>query len=128
MAFIPHSYDGGYKPSIVKLPAAAITPKIGMGLAFTSGKLAASAKPEYICAEERSAAVAAGTLIQVIRVNPAIIFESEVDAATEFAPGTKADVTSDGLTVDGDGTTNQNFFIEEIDGTAAGSKVRGRFV
>ena len=59
MAFIPHSYDGGYKPSIVKLPASAITPKIGMGLAFTSGKLAASAKPEYICAEERSAAVAA---------------------------------------------------------------------
>ena len=128
MAFIPHSYDGGYKPSIVKLPASAITPKVGMGLAFSSGKLAASAKPEYICAEERSAAVTAGTLIQVMRINPAIIWESEVDAETAFVPGTKADVTYDGMTIDGDGTTNKNFFIEEIDGTAAGSKVRGRFV
>ncbi len=128
MAFIPHSYDGGYKPSIVKLPASAITPKVGMGLAFSSGKLAASAKPEYICAEERSAAVTAGTLIQVMRINPAIIWESEVDAETAFVPGTKADVTSDGMTIDGDGTTNKSFFIEEIDGTAAGSKVRGRFV
>lgn len=127
MAFIPHEYDGGYKPALVKLPAAAMTPVAGMGLAFSAGKLAASATPDYICMQD-GAAVAAGEMIQVIRINPAIIFEGELDGESAFAAGTKADVTADGLKVDGDGTTKGNFLVEEIDGTTAGSKVRGRFV
>lgn len=128
MAFIPHEFDGGYKPAIVKLPAAAITPVVGMGLAFNaSGQLAASTTPTHICMQAGDV-VAAGTPIQVMRINPAIIFESELDGTSAFKAGKKAKLTADGLTIDGDGDGDGAFFIEEMDGTEAGSKVRGRFL
>lgn len=113
--------------AIEYLPAAAMTPKIGMALAFNaSGQLAASATPKYICLRGGSA-VTAGTVIPVLRIEKGMKFEACLDAATAFKAGTVAQITSDGLKVDADGNTNGVFQIVELDGTAAGSTVRGYF-
>lgn len=113
--------------AIEYLPAAAMTPKIGMALAFNaSGQLAASATPKYICLRAGSA-VTAGTVIPVLRIEKGMKFEACLDAATAFKAGTVAQITSDGLKVDADGSTNGVFQIVELDGTAEGSTVRGYF-
>lgn len=110
------------------LPAAAMTPKIGMALAFNaSGQLTASANPKYICLRG-GAAVAAGTPIPVLRIQHKMKFEAVLDAATAFKAGQVAQITADGLKVDADGSTSGVFQIVELDGTAAGSTVRGYFV
>ena len=108
-------------------PLAAMAPKIGMALAFNaSGQLAASATPKYICLRAGSA-VTAGTVIPVLRIDKGMKFEACLDAATAFKAGTVAQITSDGLMVDADGSTGGVFQIVELDGTAAGSTVRGYF-
>lgn len=105
-----------------------MTPKIGMALAFNaSGQLAASATPKYICLRA-GAAVAAGTVIPVLRIERGMKFEACLDAATAFKPGQVAQITADGLLVDADGSTSGVFQIVELEGTAAGSHVRGYFV
>ena len=119
----------GDMPATLYLPAGAITPKIGMGLALnSSGQLAASAKPQYISLFEGGAALAAGTTIPVIKIEQDMVFESALDGATTLKAGTLADVASGGLLIDGDGTTNKVFLIEWLEGSAQGNKVRGRFV
>ena len=113
--------------AIEYLPAAAMTPKIGMALAFNaSGQLAASATPKYICLRG-SSAVTAGTVIPVLRIDREMKFEACLDAVTAFKAGTVAQITADGLKVDADGSTGGVFQIVELDGTAAGSTVRGYF-
>lgn len=114
--------------AIEYLPAAAITPKIGLALAFSSGKLAVSTTPEFICMTERAAAVAAGTIIPVLRINKNMKFQAVLDGSTSFTAGTIAQITSDGLKVDADGSTAGVFQITELDGTAEGDTVRGYFV
>ena len=110
--------------AIEYLPAAAMTPKIGMALAFNaSGQLAASATPKYICLRGGSA----GTVIPVLRIDRGMKFEACLDAVTAFKAGTVAQITADGLKVDADGSTSGVFQIVELDGTAAGSTVRGYF-
>ena len=114
--------------AIEYLPAAAITPKIGMALAFdASGNLAASATPEYICMRTGEA-VTAGTVIPVLRIDKAMKYQACLDGATEFERGQVAQITADGLFVDADGSTNGVFKITELDGTAEGDTVRGYFV
>ena len=54
-------------------------------------------------------------------------FEACLDAVTAFKAGTVAQITADGLKVDADGSTGGVFQIVELDGTAAGSTVRGYF-
>lgn len=111
------------------LPAAAITPKIGMALAMNNaGNLAASATPKYICLTEGKAAVAAGTIIPVMVIDKEIRFSAKLDAATSFKAGTVAQITADGMTVDADGSTNGVFLLEQINSAAAGGEVIGRFV
>lgn len=113
--------------AIEYLPAAAMIPKIGMALAFNaSGQLAASATPKYICLRGGSA-VAAGTVIPVLRIEHDMKFEACLDAVTAFKAGTVAQITADGLKVDADGSTGGVFQIVELDGTTAGSTVRGYF-
>ena len=78
--FVIHTIDDDRIPGLEYLPAAAITPKIGVALKQSSGQLAVcsgTTKPDYICMTERAAAVAAGTLIPVIRVNEDTVFETE---------------------------------------------------
>lgn len=131
MAFLIHSVDDGRNIPIEYLPCSAITPKIGMALVMSSGKLAIAAgtnKPAYICMTEKSAAVTAGDIIPVIRVDSDIIFETEFSAtATSINIGDKVTLhASDGMRVTAT-TTNGVAEVVYMDGTASGSMCRVRF-
>ena len=74
--FIPYKTDDGRVPAWEYLPASAITPKVGLALVLTSGQLAKASgttKPTYICMTEKDAAVTAGEIIPVVRVNADMI-------------------------------------------------------
>lgn len=120
----------GDMPATLWLPAGAITPKYGMALAMdaSTGLLAVSVKPEYICLMEAGAALTSGTAIPVIKIEQDQVWESTLDGATTLKRGALADVAAGGLLVDADGTTNKVFLIESLAGSASGDKVRGRFV
>lgn len=129
MTFKLHSTDDGHLPAWEEMPAAAITPKVGLALYATSGKLAVASganKPAYICMEERDAAVAAGEMIKVVKITPLQRWESEASASGAAALGTSYDVATDGLRVTKT-TTNGGFIIDYADGSATGDMVRGRF-
>ena len=64
--FLNIKTDDGHVAPFEKLPCSAITPKNGMAMVLSSGKLAIASgttKPEFICVEEHDAAVAADTLV-----------------------------------------------------------------
>lgn len=128
--FIPYKTDDGRVPAWEYLPASAITPKVGMALTMTGGQLvkaSGTTKPTYICMTEKDAAVTAGDIIPVVRVNADMILETAFSAsATSVTPGAKVTVSTDGLQVTGT-TTDGIAEVVEMDGTAAGSKVRVRF-
>lgn len=130
MAFLPYSIDDGSTPPWQYLPAEAITPKIGLCLALdgTSGQLEVSEKPEYICMREEAAAVDAGTIIPVIKIDNDIVFEAALDGDTAFVVGDKVDVDATGLLVDADSSSDAGFLIEWMEGQSSGDKVRGRFI
>lgn len=131
MAFYIHSVDDGRVPAIEYLPCGAITPKVGMALVQTGGNLAiasGAAKPAYISMCERETACAAGDVIPVIRVQPDVIFETTFSAAaTAIKLGNKVTLHTDGLQVTAT-TTDGVAEVVGMDGTAAGSPVRVRFV
>ncbi|HMM05258.1 MAG TPA: hypothetical protein PKD52_01075 [Clostridiales bacterium] len=131
MAFQLYSTDDGHVPAWEYLPCKAITPKVGLCLAFdtVSEQLQVSDTPEYICMRAENAAVAAGTLIPVIRITKEMVFESALDAANaNLKAGSLVDVDATGLLVDADSSADKVFQITALNGTAAGSSVRGRFV
>ena len=125
-----HTTDDGRIPGFEYLPAAAITPKVGMALVANSGNLAVATgttKPTYISMEGRDGAVTTGDLIPVVRVQPDMIFEVPLSAAgTSLKAGQKVTIATDGLQVTAT-TTDGVAEIVEILGTAAGDKVRVRF-
>jgi len=131
MAFLIHSVEHGRVPAWEYLPCSAITPKVGMAMTQTSGNLAVATgttKPTYICMCERSAAVTAGEIIPVIRVNEDIIFETTFSAsASSIKLGDKVTLhASSGLQV----TATTSSGVAEVvgmDGTASGDTVRVRF-
>jgi len=131
MAFLIHSVEHGRVPAWEYLPCSAITPKVGMAMTQTSGNLAVATgttKPTYICMCERSAAVTAGEIIPVIRVNEDIIFETTFSAdASSIKLGNKVTLhASSGLQV----TATTSSGVAEVvgmDGTASGDTVRVRF-
>lgn len=129
--FLFHTTDDGRIPGFEYLPAAAITPKVGMMLAANaSGNLAAASgavKPQYVSMADRDAAVKAGELIPVVRVQPDMIFEVPLSVAgTSLKVGQKVTIADDGLQVTAT-TTDGIAEIVEILGTAVGAKVRVRF-
>lgn len=130
MAFLVHMADDGRTPAIEYQPAGAITPKVGMALAFSNGNLVAATgttKPEYICMTEKAAALTAGELIPVIRVNGDMVFETENTAAfTSIKKGAKVTIATDGLGVTAT-TTDGVAEIVGMEGTAIGSCVYVRF-
>lgn len=130
MAFLIHSVDDGHVLPWEYIPAGAITPKVGMALTMNSGNLAIASgttAPTYICMRNEDAAVAAGTVIPVVRVSKDTIYETELSAAgTSLKIGQKVTVATDGLRVTAT-TTDGVAEIVEILGTAAGDKVRVRF-
>lgn len=129
--FIPHSNSDGRVQPWEYLPATGSTaPSIGLALVLTSGKLAkcgATATPQYICMREEAAAVAAGTLIPVIKVEPDQVFECTNSASLSgVAIGAKVTLNTDGLQVTAT-TTSGVATIVDKDGDAAGSRVLVRF-
>jgi len=76
--FVPHSNEDGRVNPWEFLPCSAITPKIGMALVQSSGNLAiatGTTKPTHISMVEKDAAMTAGDLIPVIRIQPDQVFE-----------------------------------------------------
>ena len=129
--FIPYSNEDGRVAPWEYLPCGAITPKLGMALVFSSGNLAiatGTAKPTHISMCEKSAAVSAGTVIPVIRVQPDQVFETTNSASLSGVNiGQKVTLhASNGLQVTGT-TTSGVAAIVAKDGDAAGSRVLVRF-
>ena len=129
--FIPYSNSDGRVQPWEYLPATGSTaPGIGLALVLSSGKLAKASgttRPAYICMREEAAAVAAGTLIPVIKVEPDMIFECTNSASLSgVAIGAKVTINSDGLQVTGT-TTSGVATIVDKDGDGAGSRVLVRF-
>lgn len=127
--FIPHIVKGG-ATTLEYLPAAAITPKVGLALAWSSGKLAicgATTKPDYICMTEASSAVTAGTLIPVIPVDCHTVFGVPAQAAmTSINLGDKVTLHTDGLQVTATKTSGVAQIVDR-DGTAVGDLQYVRF-
>jgi len=129
--FLLHSTDDGRVPSLEYLPAAAITPKVGMALVQSSGKLAVATgttKPTYICMAERDSALTAGDIIPCFRVDPDMIFETSFSAsAAAINLGQKVTLhASNGGQVTAT-TTDGVAEVVYMDGTASGSMCRVRF-
>ena len=131
MAFKLYSTDDGRVPPVEYLPAGAITPKAGMALTQSSGNLAiatGTTAPSYISMMETDAALTAGTMIPVIRVEPGMIFETSFSAsASSVKLGNKVTLhASNGLQVTAT-TTDGVAEVVYMDGTASGSMCRVRF-
>ena len=131
MGFMIQSTGDHRVPVNKVLPCSAITPKVGMALVLTGGQLAAASgttKPTHICMEEHEAAVAAGTMIHTIQVEPDITFAVPLSAAgTSLKVGNKVTLATGGMAVTAT-TTDGIALIEKICGTAVDDLVHVRFV
>lgn len=124
-----YSTDDGRVQPFEYLPAGAIVPKLGMALYMTGGKLAVAAganKATYVSMTERDAAVEAGTVIPVVKIQKDQVWEVEKSDATKMTEGTGYDVAAGGLKLAGT-TTTGNFIVTQIDDQTANGIVRGRF-
>ena len=126
-----YSAEDNRIPNIEYLPCSAITPKHGMALAQSEGNLViatGTTKPTYICMTEKAAAVAAGTIIPVVRVTEDMVFETNFSAsAASIKLGDKVTLhASDGMQVTAT-TTSGVAEVVYMDGTASGSMCRVRF-
>lgn len=129
--FIPYSNEEGRVTPWEYLPCSAITPKIGMAMVLSSGKLAiatGTTKPTHICMADYDAAVTAGTIVSVIRVQADEIFKCTNSASLSGVNvGQKVTLhASNGLQVTGT-TTSGVAEIVRKDGDASGSTVLVRF-
>ncbi len=126
--FRPYSHDNGLQPWEY-LEAAAGTYKSGQALQVTNGHLAPVTEalqttPAYICMADVT--VDAGKELPVIRVTDKVVFETALSAAAAGAKvGSLLEVSAGGLAVDA--TAAGTFDVNYIEGTEAGSVVRGRF-
>lgn len=128
--FIIHKHDTGARQPWEYMAAAAGTYKAGQALTVTDGKAApitAALKttPPYICMADVT--VADGQVLPVIRTTDKAIYATELSAEAAAAKvGTKLEVSAGGLQVDA--TATGTFEVTDIEGTAAGSAVYGRFI
>lgn len=128
--FLIHKIDDGRNAPLEFLPISAIQPKVGLALTQSSGKLAVcsgTTKPTYICMTETAAAVAAGTIVPVVRVDSDMVFETEFSAsAAAINLGDKVTIASDGLRVTATTTSGVAEVVEILD-SASGGACRVRF-
>ncbi|MBR7058204.1 MAG: hypothetical protein IKI35_05705 [Stomatobaculum sp.] len=128
--FLNIKNDDGHVQPFEQQPCSAITPKNGMAMVLSSGKLAiasGTSKPEFICVEEHSAAVTAGDMVTVVRVDPMTEYETTITAdASSLNIGDKVTLHTDGLQVTATKTSGVAELVY-LEGTDAGSKVRVRF-
>ncbi len=125
-----HTVDDGRNPPHEYHPAGAgLTPKVGMALKMSEGKLAMATgadKVSYISMCERAEACEDGELIPVIRASSDIIFETTAQAALSGVNvGDKVQISEDGMEV----TATKQGCAEIVykDGDKAGDMVRVRF-
>lgn len=100
--FYIHTVEGGRVPAFEHYPADGITPKVGMAMVLTTGKLAIASgttKPTHICQCEKSEACADGELIPVVPVTDGITFAVPTSVANSVAIGSKVTIATDGLKV-----------------------------
>ena len=121
------STDDGRELPFEYMPASAITPKYGMALYLTSGKLAVASvanRAEYMCCREGDAALTAGDIIPVVKIQEDQVWETTSSDTPTVGVG--MDVASGGLTVaTKNGSTGiGNFIPEAVTDTGA---IRGRF-
>lgn len=130
MAFLIHTTGDHRVPVNKKLPCGAIIPKVGMAMVLNSGTLAIASgttKPTHICMEEHETAVAAGTLIHTVQVEPDITFGVPLTAeGTALKVGDKVTIAADGLGVTAT-TTSGVARIEKIYGTGVDDIVLVQF-
>ena len=124
--FIPHSTEDGRVLPWEYLPATGTdAPSIGMALVLSSGKLAkctGTTKPTYICMMEAPAAVAAGTLIPVVAVQPDIIFEVRNQASLNGVNvGQAVTIHSDGLQITATTSSGVATIVQKVAGTGTGN-------
>lgn len=100
--FLFHQVDDGRVPGIEYLRCSAITPKVGMLLKVTSGKLAAATStdvPLYMSMGEYEAALEDGKEIPVIRLHPDAIMEVATPTSFSQVMGAKVTIGSDSLSI-----------------------------
>ena len=127
--FLNKKNQDGHVAPFEQLPCSAITPKNGMAMVLSSGKLAIASganKPEFICIEQHSAAVSAGDLVTVVRVEPDTDYETVLSASGALNIGDKVTLASDGLRVTAT-TASGVAEIVAMEGTASGDTVIVRF-
>ena len=129
--FLNVKTDDGHVAPFEQYPCSAITPKCGMTMKFTDGKLAKASGtdvPEFICVEEHDAAVSAGDMVTVVRVDHDTVYETTLSASgTSLKIGDKVTIATDGLRVTAT-TTSGVAEVMYLDGDAAsGDMVRVRF-
>ena len=127
--FLNKKNADGHVAPFEQLPCSAITPKNGMAMVLSSGKLAIASganKPEFICIEQHSAAVSAGDLVTVVRVEPDTDYETVLSASGALNIGEKVTLASDGLRVTAT-TASGVAEIVAMEGTASGDTVIVRF-
>ena len=128
--FRPHSSNHGAVVPFEYLPASAGDYVAGQMLNMSGGKLvaisaASKTTPAYLCMGKHT--VADGENLPVTRVSDDVIYETELSAeAAAAVPGSKLEVSVGGLAVDA--TAAGTFEVVFLEGTVAGSVVRGRFV
>ena len=133
MAFKPHSTSGGELIPYEYMPCAAITPVVGMALYESSGNLTTASAANiatYVSMVTKTAAVTAGDLIPVVRIQKDQIWEAPLAGESSLTVGATTDIASGGLTVAASGSSGSNVevvaFPEGV--KTAGAKVRLRFV
>lgn len=124
--FLPDKNAAGNAIPWERLPAGAITPKVGMALVQTGGNLAIANGtniPTYISMTERETALTAGDLIPVIRVDSDTIYETTNSAAfTSIKRGDKVTLhASDGLQVTATTTGGVAEVVDFDDAAKAGA-------
>lgn len=127
--FLNKKNQDGHVAPFEQLPCAAITPKNGMAMVLSSGKLAIASganKPEFICVEDHGAAVSAGDLVTVVRVEADTDYVTTLSAAGALNIGDKVTLASDGLRVTAT-TASGVAEIVAMEGTASGDTVVVRF-
>lgn len=127
--FHPHKTDTGAVMPWEYMPAAAGTYQAGQLLNAKNGALnpisaASTATPGYLCMANIT--VTGNEQVPVTRIQHTAIYETQLSAeAADAAEGTKLQVSAGGLQVDA--AAAGSFEVTYIEGTAAGSMVRGRF-
>ena len=125
-----HSTDTGNVQPWEYMPAAAGSYRAGQMLTTKNGALspisaAMTTTPGYICMANIT--VAEGDNVPVTRIQKDAIYETRLSAeAANAAIGAKLQVSAGGLQVDA--ASAGTFELTYVDGTEAGSMVRGRFV